>query len=64
MYKYIYSQTLITRSPLGQKDSSFKTGDLFKEVQFTSNFLTGQEIGDRLIQVTRWADLTVIDLDF
>jgi hypothetical protein len=30
----------------------YKTGDVLKEVQFIWNFMTGQEKGDLLIQVT------------
>jgi hypothetical protein len=45
---------------LGQKKKwYFKTGDLLKEFHFIWKFLTEQEKGDLLIQVTAWTGLAV-----
>jgi hypothetical protein len=50
IYIYIYSQTCIRRSPLGQK-WYFKIGDLLKEVHKIFS-IGGQEKGELLMQVT------------
>ena len=54
LYLFLHIQSdLYYEDTFGTKKTwSFKTGDLLKEVQFICNFLTEQEKGDLLIQVT------------
>ena len=52
-YRHMYHQNCIKSSPsVERKRWSYKTGDLLREVQLMKFSMTGQENGDRLIQVT------------